>query len=144
MQLKSLQQERGVAVAVQGDVFGSSLPAWGTVFELMRQLAKEFSLRSRAEAMSLSTLHHSQGETFASYRVSALRWEHQQRLFLELQGTKSLFGLHENEFSEHAEFQGQMRLMMARSFSVGTKPSDADSELKRQEGPPGESVHNEP
>lgn len=51
------------AVAMQGDVFGSSLPAWGTVFELMRPLAKEFSLRSRAEAMSLSTLHHSQLET---------------------------------------------------------------------------------
>ena len=161
-----------VAVAMQGDVFGNSLSYMGNGFELLRQLAKELSLRSRAEAMSLRamlmartfraqdssapvadtvrqievavarfvrllstldprdaagftltdsdqltllmrslpesakayTLHHSQGETYASYRSSALRWEHQQRLFLELQGTKGCFGLHETELPESTGF----------------------------------------
>ena len=45
-----------VAVAMQGDVFGNSLSYMGNGFELLRELAKEFSLRSRAEAMSLRAM----------------------------------------------------------------------------------------
>eukprot|EP00439_Symbiodinium_sp_Y106_P072684 s1971_g13.t1 len=45
-----------VAVAMQGDVFGNSLSYMGNGFELLRQLAKELSLRSRAEAMSLRAM----------------------------------------------------------------------------------------
>ena len=182
-----------VAVAMQGDVFGNSLSYMGNGFELLRQLAKEFSLRSRAEAMSLRamlmartfqaqtssapvadtvrqievavarfvrllstldqrdavglaltdsdqltllirslpesakayTLHHSQGETYASYRMSALRWEHQQRLFLELQGTKSLFGLHENDF-EHVATAKAIEVEDGQVFGVNVKTADAN------------------
>ena len=182
-----------VAVAMQGDVFGNSLAYMGNGFELLRQLAKEFSLRSRAEAMSLRamlmartfqaqtssapvadtvrqieiavarfvrllstldqrdavglaltdsdqltllirslpesakayTLHHSQGETYASYRMSALRWEHQQRLFLELQGTKSLFGLRENEF-EHVAATKTIEIEDGQVSGVNVKTADAN------------------
>ena len=182
-----------VAVAMQGDVFGNCLSYMGNGFELLRQLAKEFSLRSRAEAMSLRamlmartfqaqtssapvadtvrqievavarfvrllstldqrdavglaltdsdqltllirslpesakayTLHHSQGETYASYRMSALRWEHQQRLFLELQGTKSLFGLHETE-SEHVATEKTIEIEDGHVFGVNVKTADAN------------------
>ena len=41
---------------MQGDVFGNSLSYMGNGVELLRQLAKEFSLRSRAEAMSLRAM----------------------------------------------------------------------------------------
>ncbi|CAE7200879.1 unnamed protein product [Symbiodinium sp. CCMP2592] len=187
-----------VAVAMQGDVFGNSLSYMGNGFELLRQLAKEFSLRSRAEAMSLRamlmartfraqdssapvadtvrqievavarfvrllstldprdaagfaltdsdqltllmrslpesakayTLHHSQGETYASYRSSALRWEHQQRLFLELQGAKGLFGLHETEFSESAGSPEAGEGMDGHVFGMSARPSDAGSGVK--------------
>ena len=161
----------------------------GNGFELLRQLGKEFSLRSRAEAMSLRamlmvrtfqaqntsapvadtvrqievavarfgrllstldqrdavglsltdsdhltlflirsfpesakacTLHHSHGETYASYRSSALRWEHQQRLFLESQGPKSLFGLHETELPLHtASAEAGETMMDGQIFSMG-------------------------
>ena len=50
-------------------------------------------IRSLPEAAKQYTLHHSTGESFSSYRSSALRWEHQQRLFLELNGSKKLFSL---------------------------------------------------
>ena len=50
-------------------------------------------IRSLPEAAKQYTLHHSTGESFSSYRSTALRWEHQQRLFLELNGTKKLFSL---------------------------------------------------
>ena len=186
-----------VAVAMQGDVFGNSLSYMGNGFELLRQLAKEFSLRSRAEAMSLRamlmartfkaqdssapvadtvrqievavarflrllstldprdaagfaltdsdqltllmrslpesakayTLHHSQGETYASYRSSALRWEHQQRLFLELQGTRGLFGLHESELPE-SSLPEAGEGMDGQIFGMSAKPSDARSGVK--------------
>ena len=86
-------------------------------------------IKSLLETANAYTLHHSQGETYASYRASALRWEHQQRLFLKLQGTKSLFCLHENEFSEHAELPRANEVDDGQVFSVGTKPSDANGEL---------------
>ena len=187
-----------VAVAMQGDVFGNSLSYMGNGFELLRQLAKEFSLRSRAEAMSLRamlmartfraqdssapvadtvrqievavarfvrllstldprdaagftltdsdqltllmrslpesakayTLHHSQGETYASYRSSALRWEHQQRLFLELQGAKGLFGLHEAGFPESPGVPEASDEMNGQIFGMSAKPSDAGGGVK--------------
>ena len=186
-----------VAVAMQEDVFGNSLSYMGNGFELLRQLAKEFSLRSRVEAMSLRamlmartfkaqdspapvadtvrqievavarflrllstldprdaagfaltdsdqltllmrslpesakayTLHHSQGETYASYRSSALRWEHQQHLFLELQGTRGLFGLHESELPENSLPEAGEG-MDGQIFGMSAKPSDARSGVK--------------
>ena len=42
-----------VAVAMQGDFFGNSMSYMGNGYELLRQLVKEFSLRSRSEAVSL-------------------------------------------------------------------------------------------
>ena len=42
-----------VAVAMQGDFFGNSMSFMGNGYELLRQLVKEFSLRSRSEAVSL-------------------------------------------------------------------------------------------
>ena len=158
-----------VAVAMQGDFFGNSMTYMGNGYELLRQLVKEFSLRSRSEAVSLRAslmskvfhanaaygapvadtvrqievavarylrlvstllvddtsglgvadsdqltllirslpepaksyvLHHSQGESYGAYRTSALKFEHQQRLFLELQGNKKMFSLQSEGFSE--------------------------------------------
>ena len=186
-----------VAVAMQGDMFGNSLAYMGNGFELLRQLVREFSLRSRAEAMSLRamlmartfqtqsgtsapvadtvrqieiavarylrllstlepgdavglgltdsdqltllirslpdharayTLHHSQGETYGSYRASALRWEQQQRLFMELHGhgAKHVFGLHTEEAREHsdtlnvAENEWGGQLLAAKGGAKGT------------------------
>ena len=197
-----------VAVAMQGDVFGNSLSYMGNGFELLRQLAKEFSLRSRAEAMSLRamlmartfqaqtssapvadtvrqievavarfvrllstldqrdavglaltdsdqltllirslpesakayTLHHSQGETYASYRMSALRWEHQQRLFLELQGTKSLFGLHENDF-EHVATAKAIEVEDGQVFGVNVKTADANESRCSRCGKQGHTLN---
>ena len=43
-------------------------------------------IRSLAEPAKSYVLHHSQGESYGAYRRSALKYEHQQRLFLELQG----------------------------------------------------------
>ena len=42
-----------VAVAMQGDFFSNSMTYMGNGYELLRQLVKEFSLRSRSEAVSL-------------------------------------------------------------------------------------------
>ena len=42
-----------VAVAMQGDFFGNSMSCMGNGYELLRELVKEFSLRSRSEAVSL-------------------------------------------------------------------------------------------
>ena len=151
-----------VAVAQQGDIFGNATTYMGNGFELLRQLCKEFSLRSKSEALGLRaslmqktfhanaaygapvadtvrqievavarylrlvsdsdqltllirslpeaakqyTLHHSSGETFSAYRASALRWEHQQRLFLELQGSKKIFALHESYETQDTEGKG--------------------------------------
>ena len=39
-----------VAVAMQGDFFGNSMSYMGNGYELLRQLVKEFSLRSRSES----------------------------------------------------------------------------------------------
>ena len=158
-----------VAVAMQGDFFGNSMSYMGNGYELLRQLVKEFSLRSRSEAVSLRAslmskvfqanaaygapvadtirqievavarylrlvstlidedvnglgvgdsdqltllirslaepaksyvLHHSQGESYGAYRRSALKYEHQQRLFLELQGNKKMFSLQPEGISE--------------------------------------------
>ena len=146
-----------VAVALQGDILGNATTYMGNGFELLRQLVKEFLLRSKSEAVGLRAslmqkvfhassasgapvadtvrqieiavarylrlvstlvsddtvglgvsdsdqltllvrslpetakqyvLHHSTGESYSSYRSSALRWEHQQRLFVELQGSR--------------------------------------------------------
>ena len=158
-----------VAVAMQGDFFGNSMSYMGNGYELLRQLVKEFSLRSRSEAVSLRAslmskvfqanaaygapvadtirqievavarylrlvstlidedvnglgvgdsdqltplirslaepaksyvLHHSHGESYGAYRRSALKYEHQQRLFLELQGNKKMFSLQPEGISE--------------------------------------------
>ena len=158
-----------VAVAMQGDFGGNSMTYMGNGYELLRQLVKEFSLRSRSEAVGLRAslmskvfhanaaygapvadtvrqievavarylrlvstllvddtsglgvadsdqltllirslpepaksyvLHHSQGESYGAYRTSALKFEHQQRLFLELQGNKKMFSLQSEGFSE--------------------------------------------
>ena len=158
-----------VAVAMQGDFFGNSMSYMGNGYELLRQLVKEFSLRSRSEAVSLRAslmskvfqanaaygapvadtirqievavarylrlvstlidedvnglgvgdsdqltllirslaepaksyvLHHSQGESYGAYRRSALKYEHQQRFFLELQGNKKMFSLQPEGVSE--------------------------------------------
>ena len=158
-----------VAVAMQGDFFGNSMSYMGNGYELLRQLVKEFSLRSRSEAVSLRAslmskvfqanaaygapvadtirqievavarylrlvstlidedvnglgvgdsdqltllirslaepaksyvLHHSQGESYGAYRRSALKYEHQQRLFLELQDNKKMFSLQPEGISE--------------------------------------------
>ena len=45
-------------------------------------------------------LHHSQGESYGAYRRSAFKYEHQQRLFLELQGNKKMFSLQPEGVSE--------------------------------------------
>ncbi len=153
---------------MQGDFFGNSMTYMGNGYELLRQMVKEFSLRSRSEAVSLRAslmskvfhanaaygapvadtvrqievavarylrlvstllvedtsglgvadsdqltllirslpepaksyvLHHSQGESYGAYRASA-QYEHQQRLFLELQGNKKMFSLQSEGFSE--------------------------------------------
>ena len=57
--------------------------------------------------------------------MSALRWEHQQRLFLELQGTKSLFGLRENEF-EHVATTKTIEVEDGQVFGVNVKTADAN------------------
>ena len=82
-------------------------------------------MKSLPESAKAYTLHHSQGETYASYRMSALRWEHQQRLFLELQGTKSLFGLHEKEF-EHVAIAKTIEIEDGQVFSMNAKTADAN------------------
>ena len=52
-------------------------------------------VRSLPETAKQYVLHHSTGESYSSYRSSALRWEHQQRLFVELQRSKKLFSIGE-------------------------------------------------
>ena len=42
-----------VAVASQGDILGNATTYMGNGFELLRQLVKEFSLRSKSEAVGL-------------------------------------------------------------------------------------------
>ena len=85
-------------------------------------------IRSLPDHARAYTLHHSQGETYGSYRASSLRWEHQQRLFMELHGhgAKHMFGLHTEEASEHSdtlnvaadEWGGQ--LLVAKGGAKGT------------------------
>ena len=50
-------------------------------------------IRSLAEPAKSYVLHHSQGESYEAYYWSTLKYEHQQRLFLELQGNKKMFSL---------------------------------------------------
>ena len=57
-------------------------------------------IRSLAEPAKSYVLHHSQGESYGAYRRSALKYEHQQRLFLELQGNKKMFSLQPEGVSE--------------------------------------------
>ena len=57
-------------------------------------------IRSLAEPAKSYVLHHSQGESYGAYRRSALKYEHQQRLFLELQGNKKMFSLQPEGISE--------------------------------------------
>ena len=52
-------------------------------------------VRSLPETAKQYVLHHSTGESYSSYRSSALRWEHQQRLLVELQGSKKFFSIGE-------------------------------------------------
>ena len=62
-------------------------------------LIRSRSLPEPAKSESY-VLHHSQGESYGAYRASALKFEHQQRLFLELQGNKKMFSLQSEGFSE--------------------------------------------
>ena len=57
-------------------------------------------IRSLAESAKSYVLHHSQGESYGAYRRSAFKYEHQQRLFLELQGNKKMFSLQPESISE--------------------------------------------
>ena len=57
-------------------------------------------IRSLAEPAKSYVLHHSQGESYGAYRRSALKYEQQQRLFLELQGNKKMFSLQAEGVSE--------------------------------------------
>ena len=57
--------------------------------------------------MKQYTLHHSTGESFSSYRSSALRWEHQQRLYLELNGSKKLFSLQGSDETAGTDVQSK-------------------------------------
>ena len=57
-------------------------------------------IRSLAEPAKSYVLHHSQGESYGAYRRSALKYEHQQRLFLEFQGNKKMFSLQPEGVSE--------------------------------------------
>ena len=45
-------------------------------------------IRSLAEPAKSYVLHHSHGESYGAYRRSALKYEHQQRLFLNFKVTK--------------------------------------------------------
>ena len=57
-------------------------------------------IRSLPEPAKSYVLHHSQGESYGAYRASALKFEHQQRWFLELQGNNKMFSLQSEGFSE--------------------------------------------
>ena len=52
-------------------------------------------MRSLPHAARDHVLHHSGGDTYGSYRAAALKWEHKQRLFTELSGSKKMFSLQE-------------------------------------------------
>ena len=164
-------------VPSDSDSFGSSTAYNSNGFELLRQLTREFSLRSRSEALSLraslmgkvyqpsqlalrssaqvsdvirqveiscarfqrlvSTLDprdvpglsishsdqllllvrslpvevkqyclmHASGESYSAYRSAARKFETQNRLFMELQGNRRLFGLQEEQPSGSKEQQ---------------------------------------
>ena len=70
------------------------------VWELVTATSWTLLIRSLAEPAKSYVLHHSQGESYGAYRRSALKYEHQQRLFLELQGNKKMFSLQPEGISE--------------------------------------------
>ncbi|CAE7278428.1 unnamed protein product [Symbiodinium sp. CCMP2592] len=122
-----------VAVAMQGDVFGNSLSYMGNGFELLRQLAKEFSLRSRAEAMSLRAMLMARtfraqdssapvADTVRQIEVAVARFV---RLLSSLPESAKAYTLHHSQGSPEAG-EG----MDGHVFGMSARPSDAGSGVK--------------
>ena len=100
-------------------------------------------------------LHHATGESYSSYHSSALRWEHQQRIFVELQGSKQFFSIGEvgDEKTEESK-DGDMTSATQEGHVFGVKGGSKGSgsglgksaskceSVKRQERPRRIRMHN--
>ena len=73
-------------------------------------------LRSLPEGVRNYCLHHSQGETYGSYRDAAMRWEQQQRLFQDMYPTG-------NSKKQVAEIQ-QQQWSDAEWYDLGGQDAD--------------------
>ena len=56
-------------------------------------------MKSLPETVKSYTIHHSTGDTYASYRQAACKWESQQRMFLEQTPQGKVGKVHEVSFS---------------------------------------------
>ena len=99
-------------------------------------------MKSLPETVKSYTIHHSTGDTYASYRQAACKWESQQRMFLEQTPQGKVGKVHEVSFSPMSNGSaGEFGAQSTEWFSISDDAMMVDAVSQGKCGKCGSKKH---
>ena len=99
-------------------------------------------MKSLPETVKSYTIHHSTGDTYASYRQAACKWESQQRMFLEQTPQGKVGKVHEVSFSPMSNGSaGEFGALSTEWFSIADDSMMVDAVGQNKCGKCGSKKH---